>query len=346
MRILIDIGHPAHVHFFKNLVQILSGKGHQILITARDKDVAFRLLDSYGFRYEKMKGYPKNLFAKIVSVLPTDWKLYRIGKKFSPDILLGFCSINASHASALLKKPCVLFDDDEYHTFSTYLFTKTACTFHNCRKNLGQKQVTINGFKELAYLHPRYFTPDPTILSGLNLTKESRFAVLRFVAWQASHDFGQHGFDMTTKRRLVKELERYAKVFISSEAPLPDEFEQYKIPISPEKLHDLLYYATLLIGDSQTMTTEAAVLGTPAIRCNSWVGPNDMGNFVELENVYNLIYSFQEPDKAIQKAIELIQQPDLKDQWEIKRQRLLDDKVDVTGFMVDFIENYPESFRK
>jgi len=107
-----------------------------------------------------------------------------------------------------------------------------------------------------------------------------------------------------------------------------------------------LCYAKMLVGDSQTMTTEAGVLGTPAIRCNSFVGENDMGNFIELEQKYSLIFNYDDPNKAMEKAVELIQKPNLKEEWKKKREQLLKDKIDVTAFMVWFIENYPESFRE
>jgi predicted glycosyltransferase len=141
-------------------------------------------------------------------------------------------------------------------------------------------------------------------------------------------------------------LGKYARVFISPEAKLPEDLEQYKLSIPFERIHHALYYAHLLVSDAQTMTTEAAILGTPAIRCNSFVGPDDMGNFVELEQKYDMIYSFREADKARRKAMELIQQPNLKENWAKKRERLLADKIDVNKYMLEFIENYPESFRK
>ena len=172
------------------------------------------------------------------------------------------------------------------------------------------------------------------------------FVVMRFVAWQAAHDRKHHGLDLATKRALVKEVEQYARVLITCESPLPEEFERYGIAAPPERIHDLLYYATLLIGDSQTMTTEAAVLGTPAIRCNSFVGPSDMANFIELEREYGLIYSFREPQEALNMSLELLSQPDLNEQWARKRESMLECKIDVTQFIVDFIENYPESLRK
>jgi predicted glycosyltransferase len=152
--------------------------------------------------------------------------------------------------------------------------------------------------------------------------------------------------DIETKRELVKKLGKYATVFISSEAPLPKEFEKYRLPISIESIHDFLFCAKLLVCDSQTMTTEAGVLGTPAIRCNSFVGENDMGNFIELEQKYGLIFNYNDPNKAINKAVELIQEPNLKEEWRKKREKILKDKIDITKFMLWFIENYPESFLK
>ena len=104
-----------------------------------------------------------------------------------------------------------------------------------------------------------------------------------------------------------------------------------------------MYYAQLLVGDSQTMTTEAALLGTPAVRCNSFVGENDMANFIELENKYDLIYSFNDYEKALDKAIYLLQKSDLKEEWVQKRNVMLSDKVDVSSFIVDYIDKYSKS---
>ena len=52
MRILFDMGHPAHVHFFKNAIWELEKQGHEVKVTARDKDVTLELLEAYGIPYE------------------------------------------------------------------------------------------------------------------------------------------------------------------------------------------------------------------------------------------------------------------------------------------------------
>ena len=92
------------------------------------------------------------------------------------------------------------------------------------------------------------------------------------------------------------------------------------------------------------MTTEAAVLGTPAVRSNSFVGKNDMGNFIELEKNYNLIFNCASEETALNAAVHILNMPDAKGKWAKKREKLLKDKIDVTAFMVWFVENYPRSF--
>ena len=347
MRILVDIGHPAHVHFFKNFIWEMGRRGHEPVVTARDKDVTLGLLKEYGIGHTVVGRMGKGRFDLIREWIGRDRKIYSIARQFHPDVLTGIHNPCVAHVARLTGAKSIIFTDSEPTKLAdmvTFPFADVICTPSCYKKDLGKKQVRYHGYHELAYLHPNYFKPDPSVLQEAGLTRKDRFIIMRFVAWQASHDIRQHGFNLETKMRAVRELEKYARVFITSEKPLLGEFEKYRIPTSPEKIHDLLFYATLLIGDTQTMTTEAGILGTSAVRCNSFVGPNDMSNFIELEHNYDLLYSFREPDKAIEKALELLQQPDLKGQWAKKRQRLLADKIDVTRFMVDFIENYPDSF--
>jgi len=329
MKLVIDIGHPAHVHFFKPFIREMCRKGHNILITATDKEVSFRLLENYGFSYIKMGSYGSSVMSKAFNIPAMDIKM-------------------AAHVSRFMIKPCITFDDTECSPLEHLLyvpFTDTVLTPSCFRKDLGRKQVRYNGYHELAYLHPNYFKPDPSVLDEVGLKKNEKYAVLRFVAWQASHDIGQHGYSLADKRKLVEEIEKHARVLITSENALPPELDKYRITLPPEKIHDLLYYTTLLYaGEGATMATEAAVLGTPSIYVSTLA--KQLGNFIEIEQKYGLIYSFQDSEQAIKKAVELIQQPDVKEKWAKKRQRLLADKIDVTQFMVDFIENYPDSFIK
>ena len=348
MKIFFDLNHPAQVHLFKNLIWELKNKNHKILVTARDKDLTFKLLDAYKMDYVKVGNYA-GIKGLIKEWIYKYYEIFKLFRKFKPDAAVGMLNPCLAHPAWLMRKKTIFFHDSEVVKFVpliTYPFSSIVLSPNNFKKSLGKRHIFLNTFKELAYLHPNYFKPDIKISEKLNLEKNERIVIMRFIAWGASHDIGRQGLDLETKFRLVKEMGKYARVFITSERPLPPELEKYRITFSPEKIHDALYFADLLIGDSQTMTTEAGILGTPAIRCNSFVGENDMGNFIELEQKYGLIFNYSDPNKAINKAVKLIQKPNLKEEWQKKREKLLKDKIDVTAFMVWFIENYPDSFKE
>lgn len=347
MKILFNIGHPAQVHLFKNLIWELERRGHQCKITTIAKDVSLHLLDAYKFEYEVVGQEKPTLATKALELLRVESRLYRIARSFRSDLLVGGVgNVYVAHVGKLLKRPSIVFDDTEHAKIDHRLmdpFVSVICTPSCYRGDIGPKQIRYNGYHELAYLHPNRFTPNPAVLTELGLTESDPFIIVRFVSWQASHDVGYNGLTLDNKRKMIHEFERYGRVLITSEKPLPEEFEKYRISVSPEKMHDLLYYATLLYGESATMASECAVLGTHAIFCD-FAG---RGYTDEEERDYSLVYNFKldesNQEKSIEKAVELLQDPDLKTKGREKQKRLLNDKIDVTAFMVWFIEDYPQS---
>jgi predicted glycosyltransferase len=262
-------------------------------------------------------------------------KMYKAVRDMKPDIFLGFGSVRGAHVAWLLRKPCIIFDGDKF-TFHYYKwFANTICAFSGFEMT-GKKIVNVPGYKEIAYLHPRWFSP------SISENSKDPITVMRFVS-RAFHDVGKKGFDQDFKRKLVRELGKYSTVFISSETPLPVELEKYRVKIKPEEIHTFLSKANLMVTDSGTMTTEAAVMGIPVVRCNSFIGQGNLGIFQELEKKYGLIFNYKDPDRALKKAVEIIQIPDIRTTWQQKRNCLLQDKIDVTSFMVWFVEHYPES---
>ena len=181
------------------------------------------------------------------------------------------------------------------------------------------------------------------MLQDAGVKKGEPYFILRFNAFKAHHDVGVVGLTIENKRRLVRYLESKGKVFITTERDIDDEFKPFQLKVSPEKAHSLMYYATMLVGDSQTMTSEAAVLGTPAIRCNTFVGR--IHYLEEEEHKYGLTYGFRpdEAEKMFEKINELLAMPNLKEEWQTRRQKLLSEKIDYTQFLSWFVENYPES---
>jgi uncharacterized protein len=351
MKILFDIGHPAHVHVFKNAIRDLRLRGHEITIVTKDKEVTIDLLKKFGFDYINLGKPGKGLFGKAHSLIYFDYKLYKIAQKIKPDLLIGMGSPYLGHVSRLIQKPHISFWDTENAgllIFLTYPFANTICTPSCFLKSLGDRQVLYQGYKELAYLHPQQFTPDPSVLDELGLSKNEIFIIVRFISWAASHDVGLKG--VSDPVQMVKELEKFGRVFVSSETVPDKKLEKNKLKITPEKFHSLLAFSQLYIGEGGTIATEAAILGTPAIHIESdshgiATGCN-IGNFRELRDKYGLMFFYPDEKAALNKAKEILSDPNSKLEWQKKRERLLKDKIDVTAWMIHFIENYPESFYK
>jgi len=266
------------------------------------------------------------------------------GSEFNPDILISFFLPFTAHVGRFLKKPVIGFTDTEHATLSIFLaekFTDTIVTPKSYKRIFSEKKhLRFNGNFELASLHPNYFKPDHSVLEYLGVKRNEKFIIMRFVSWAAVHDIGHKGLSSAIKRRAVKELSKYAKVFITSEAQLPDDLKKYQIKIPPEKLHDALYYAALYFGDGATTASEAAILGTPSVYVSTLA--KSCGVLEEFHNKYDLIYIFDEGDQGLKKAIDLIKMSSSKI-WVSKREKILKEKIDVTAFMVWLIENYPES---
>ena len=244
----------------------------------------------------------------------------------------------------------ICLDDDD--SLATPLFAKsimtanTICTPAALKNDpRGPQHITYEGYHELAYLHPNQFIPNPNVIKDLGLTEGDTFFILRFNAFRAHHDGGESGMIREQKQRLIQLLLPYGRVFISSEKESP-EFKKYKLNIKSHQIHSALYYAKMFVGDSQTMCSEAAVLGTPALKCNSFAKRLSIPN--ELEDKYGLCYAYRttEFDAMLDKARQLLNNQTLKEDFQFRRQNMLSEKIDVTAFMAWFIENYPNSLQR
>lgn len=347
MNILFEIGHPAHVHKFSNVIDILNKHGHHVHVFAKNQLSIITLLDKKGISYISAGEKRDNLLGKAFSQIKYDLHCLNIALKFRIDIMVG--SIAVAHVSKITGIPSILFDDDDdeveplmvkyAHPFFSMIVSPNSLYGHRGRKDT----IYYSGYHELAYLHPNRFVPDNTVLDEIGIQEGEPYFILRFNAFKAHHDVGVEGLSIENKRKLIKILSCKGKVFITTERNIDEEFNKYQLKIAPEKIHSFIYYATMLIGDSQTMTSEAAVLGTPAIRCNTFVGR--ISYLEEEEHKYGLTYGFlpSQADDMFGKIEDLMAMPDLKEEWRKRRLKMLADKIDVTAFFTWFIEEYPKS---
>jgi predicted glycosyltransferase len=167
---------------------------------------------------------------------------------------------------------------------------------------------------------------------------KSPYAIIRFVGWFANHDVGNNGFTLEEKTKLVETIAKNMTVYISSEKPLPEPLSQYKLNTPASLIHDVLSYADLYVGDSQTMAAESALLGTHSIRSNSFVGPNDMSNFKILESKYGLLRNIAKPQDAIDLAAEWSAHSQ-KNEWKNKQKDYYTQVGDINANIVSLLTN-------
>ena len=340
-RVLFDIGHPAQVHQFKYVYNELSTNGWEGLFSAKEKEVSVYLLKAYKLPYINLGAPKKGLVQKIMQLPITLWRFLKVIDHFKPDLIISRFSPHASWGAFIKNIPHIGLTDTEHVGFIdniTVPFVSVKLTSVSYWKNLGRNHFRYPGNIELFYLHPKYFKPDFSIFSDLNLPAGTPYVIVRFISWEAYHDVGSKGFSLSQKIKLIQDLSMTCRVYISSEKNLPVELEPYRINFAPERMHDALAFAALYIGEGGTMASEAACLGTPSIFINSL----SMG-YIEEEASHGLLYNFRNAEEAHKKAIEILSSPDYRNEAQSRLALFLESKIDSTSFLIWVIEHYPQS---
>jgi len=345
MTLLFVTGHPAQIHNFRIVKQLLEDKGHKIVWVSSKKDISFELLELYGIKAYEILRPSKGFFSKLKALFTNSAIIYKIIRKEKVDFIVSRVSPFAVIAGKLARKRHIGLADTESSGIYDTIFTKlldsliTSTTF---KRDLRKDQIKIQSNIELFYLHQNHFQPNESIYDYLNISKDEKFVILRFVSWEAYHDKGLTGFSDENKIKAVQEFSKFAKVFISAEGELPAEIEPLRIKIPFNKMHDALYYSSLFFGEGASMAAESSVLGSPAIFLND----NWSGNALDLMK-YDLFYSYKSDKndqlKAIEKGVELLSNKQLKEKMNENKDIYLADKIDASSFLAWYIEEFPKS---
>lgn len=352
MNILIQLSHPAHFHLYKNVAHNLMKDGHKVFILIKTKDILEDLLKQSGLPYYNIlkEAHRKSKLGMLWDMLVRDWRLLRFVKKHEIDLLTG-STVEVAQVGWLTRKYRVNTGEDDMNVVP--LFPKMAGPFMGtilsprvCNNySLEPYSVKYESYHELAYLHPNHFEADKKVVEKY-FSAETPYFILRFSSLNAYHDAGIQGINTEIAQRLIDILKPHGKIYITSERELEPQFEPYRIKINTLDMHHVMAFSTLYIGDSQTMAAEAAVLGVPFVRFNDFVGR--IGYLNELENEYRLGFGIKASEEgAAEKMYKIVEDilatPNLKEEWENRRQKMLSEKIDYAQFLTWFIESYPES---
>ncbi len=341
MRILFELTHPKHYYQFRQLIKLLLKEGNEVKIIARDKDVLLKVLEDEGYSYEIYGKHKKKLKGKIFNIISIFFIYKKIVRKFKPDYIFSKASFYAVLVKPFTRAKLVITPDSEVVWLTRKIvapLSHIVITPETYTISYGKKQKRIKGFFEECYLSPAAFHAERQAVQKAGINADQAYFVLRFISWDANHDVGQFGFSDEEKTELVELLSEHGEVIISAEQKnLPAELTKYLSKVPPNEIHHLLYFATMYIGDSQTMATESALLGTPSLRYNSFVGPNDMSNFIILENEHGLMKNFRNFDKLKSEIIRMLGNKNLKKEWLDKRARYFAAKPDLSEQMMNAV---------
>lgn len=342
MKILIDINHPAHVHYFRNFIKIMEGKGHSFKVINRNSPMINNLLDHYNIEHIVRNPRPskKGTIASFINLVKMTFTCFKESVSFKPDIYLGFASSACAVTSAIFHKPCILIDDTEHNTLNhkIYLrFCSCILTPFYFKKNLGEKQIYFNAFVEQLYLHSSVYTPQTKVLSELGIG-ENEYVLVRYISYDAHHDLVAQPLSDDNKRLIVDKLSLKNRVFVSHESS-PNPYEEFALKIRPEQMHDVEANAKFIITEGATMASESFVLGVPYI----YINPLRVGNANVQASTFPEIAVSCTDECEINKNIENFEKKAVKQKASSIKKRLEHSTINPTAFLVWFVENYPQS---
>lgn len=359
MNILFVSGHPAQVHNFRNVRAELIKHGHKVFWLTTPKDIATNLLDVYGIPYEVLHKPNKGIVSKAWTLLRNVLWEMRYLRRNKIEVAITRTCPYTTIAAKLCGVKHIIIDDTEHAAEQVKVLSNRAdaillpeCFWFQLRKD----EIRFPGNIELHYLHPKRFCPAP-MWDLLGIEEGTRFAIVRFVKWDAWHDTQLvGGFTLDQKRELIKRLSKHLRVFISSESELPADLEPYRIHIPIERMHDVQAAAALFVGESATMASESVCLGTPAIYIDE-VGRG----YTDEEAREGLLWMYRpvpnrsamksdEPswisggvEECIEKAEEIADAKFDSAAYAKRHKEWLASKIDCTAFLCYFIEHYPSS---
>jgi len=347
--ILFFLVHPAKFHYHKVQINQLISNGHRVDILITKKDILEQLVIEENWNYTNLFPEGRKLsFSNVILSVPyfffvTIFRLLRYTKNKNYDLFIGDL---LTIVGLIRCVPTIFATDDVLSAvpqgaFFYHTATDIIAPFVTNLGPYNKKKIGYYGYKAIAHLHPNHYKPRKE-----NLPKELRhnkYFFIRATGFQASHDIGKKGINNNLLKKIIDQILPLGKIIISSERPLPKEFDKYSYNYKKSQINDILSFAELFISDSTTMSSEAAFLGTPSVEYDDYF--HEIEQMIELQKKYKLIHCFRTKDDRafLKKITKLLSENNLKNKYQRRRMKLLEDCIDLSSFLVWFYENYPKS---
>ncbi|MFX1301888.1 MAG: DUF354 domain-containing protein [Promethearchaeota archaeon] len=286
-KIWIDVEQPKTAIMFKSLFRMFEKEETELLITARDYDSTYQILDDFGVEYKKIGRHGGGkLEDKLETYISRLTHLFPIIKKFSPDYFVTFLSVEGTRIAYGLKIPSIGMNDEPrnepvcklIHPFIGNIITPE-CIPKDLYIRLyadPEKIIRYNGLDEIAWLSE--YNPNPQILEEFDI-KKGKFLIIRTEPTNACYlidklkteetlisqffppiykKFPNHKYFLLVRSKKQEQfLSKKLKIFIKEKNVIITQY----LP----NLVDLCFYGALIISGGGTIVRESSLLNVPSI---------------------------------------------------------------------------------
>jgi predicted glycosyltransferase len=324
-KIWIDIEQPKTAVMFRSLITKFKNEESKLLITARDYDSTYQILDDNGIDYIKIgKHGGHKLEDKLKTYIDRLNELLPIVSRFSPDYFITFLSIEGTRIAYGLKIPSIGINDEPrnepvcklLHPFIGNIITPKCIPIeHYIRLHADpSKIIRYNGLDEIAWLSE--YNPNPKTLEKLEL-EIGNYLLIRSEPTHASYFIDKLRADETLITdffpAIYKEFPNH-KYLLLVRSDLQEQFLLKKCKaLMDEKnviltqyvpnIVDICFYGALVISGGGTIVRESSLLNVPSIEF--FPGESAPQENFLMENGFPLQH-IKDTEKLVESVLEIL----------------------------------------
>lgn len=286
-RIWIDVEQPKTAIMFNSLFKLFEKEDPELLITARDYDSTYQILDDFGVKYKKIgKHGGEKLEEKLNTYINRLKHLFPVIKKFSPDYFVTFLSVEGTRIAYGLQIPSIGFNDEPrnepvcklIHPYIGNIITPECIPKDLYIKLYAdpKKIIRYNGLDEIAWISE--YTPNPEILKNINVEK-GKYIIIRTEPTHASYLIHKIKPEETQIKKFFPPIfkkfpnhkyfllvrSKKQEMFLSKGLKSLSKERNVIITQYLPNLLDLCFYGALVISGGGTIVRESSLLNVPSI---------------------------------------------------------------------------------